>query len=206
MTRLALPAILVIGAFSSAALAAPVPASPWSSTGTPTPLPEHNVASSQAHHVSSRDVHSHELTTRGLAISRLLGANTQNNPTTTDSSVLRLHDLWDDDRKRIVESRHQRRVDEKLDALDFDDWQALIDYNRRELREAKQQYPKAVSKAGDPDSNKAFWDWRVTTIAQRWEGSMRALLWAKRQQKQAVRAFKLAKKRAASANTVPKKS
>ncbi|KAJ3827376.1 hypothetical protein F5880DRAFT_1240691 [Lentinula raphanica] len=80
MTRLALPAILVIGAFSSAALAAPVSASPWSPTGTPTPLPEHSVASSQAHRVSSIDVHSRELTTRELAVSTSLEPKTRSNP------------------------------------------------------------------------------------------------------------------------------
>ncbi|KAJ3768983.1 hypothetical protein FB446DRAFT_791826 [Lentinula raphanica] len=144
MTRLALPAILVIGAFSSAALAAPVSAGPWSSTGTPTPLLETR-AGSQAHCVSSRDVHSRVLTTRGLALSRYLDADTQfdrarsclpthsgspfskSNPTTTNSGhasngenplpsgLVGLHPLWNDEIAMINESRGQRKVP-KLDS------------------------------------------------------------------------------------------
>ncbi|KAJ3841582.1 hypothetical protein F5878DRAFT_639519 [Lentinula raphanica] len=148
MTRLALPAILVIGAFSSAALAAPVLASPLASTGTPTPLPEHSVATgSQAHRasVSIRDVHSHELMTRELAVSASLEPKTRNNPNIIarmDSGhesngedpqpPVRgsLNSLTADERREVVESREKRKVTKRLDAahLDVDDWQVLVEY------------------------------------------------------------------------------
>ncbi|KAJ3768984.1 hypothetical protein FB446DRAFT_706603 [Lentinula raphanica] len=204
MTRLALPAILVIGAFSSAALAAPVSASPWSSTGTPTPLPEHNVASSQAHHVSSRDVHSRELTTRGLAISRLLGANTQNNPTTTDSEhprpsgLVGLHGLRDNEFAMVNESRRQRGVpelqeSESLDALNVDDWQVLVEYYEKDIKESDERIQR-LPHITDPVRR----EWMEYSLYGQKSGDEQDLGWAKRR-------MALAKERAASANTVPKK-
>ncbi|KAJ3768985.1 hypothetical protein FB446DRAFT_240281 [Lentinula raphanica] len=156
MTRLALPAILVIqvGAFSSAALAAPVSASPLASTRTPTPLPGHSVATgSQAHYgasVSIRDVHLHELMTRELAVSTSLEPKTRNNPNIIarmDSGHESngedpqppvqgsLNSLTADERREVVESREKRKVTKRLDAahLDVDDWQVLVEYYKGKI-------------------------------------------------------------------------
>ncbi|KAJ3841579.1 hypothetical protein EV361DRAFT_948398 [Lentinula raphanica] len=161
MTRLALPAILVIGAFSSAALAAPVSASPWSPTGTPTPLPEHSVASSQAHRVSSIDVHSRELTTRELAVSTSLEPKTRSNPNliARDEGIPRIpwSDLTAGEKQALDESRLHRGVPKNAADLDLDDWQVLAKYMEAEVEATRTRVQEAEDQSKIQGADQSYW-------------------------------------------------
>ncbi|KAJ3725225.1 hypothetical protein C8R42DRAFT_708374 [Lentinula raphanica] len=217
MTRLALPAILVIGAFS-AALAAPVSASPWSPTGTPTPLPEHSVASSQAHRVSSIDVHSRELTTRELAVSTSLEPKTRSNPNLIarddDDSVvsesependeepprtLRLSDLTVEEIQALREWRPHREVPKRVDAtyLDLDDWQTLVKYWEAEVEAARKRLQEAKDKSKIQGNQQSLWLDRIKAEELRIDLGEEGV-------ERAKEGVDLAKKKVPSLNAVPK--